>query len=77
MDGKGRYQINIFVERLRRTVKHELLYTRVLSDLTEVRQSLTHWFDWYSQELFHQSLDNQFPNRVDGFFIEHKSTHPN
>jgi len=33
MDGKGCYRDNIFVERLWRTVKHELLYTRAFSDL--------------------------------------------
>ena len=49
MDGKGRYHDNIFIERLWRTVKYELLYTRTFSNLKEVRQNLTQWFDWYNQ----------------------------
>lgn len=64
MDGKGRYHDNIFIERLWRTVKYELLYTRAFSNLKEVRQNLTQWFDWYNQERFHQNLDNQTPNEV-------------
>ncbi|WP_176492754.1 IS3 family transposase [Nitrosomonas ureae] len=64
MDGKGCYRDNIFVERLWRTVKYELLYTRAFSDLKEVRKSLIQWFDWYNQERFHQGLDNQTPNEV-------------
>ncbi|MEI2658137.1 MAG: IS3 family transposase [Nitrosomonas sp.] len=63
-DGKGRYHDNIFIERLWRTVKYELLYTRAFSNLKEVRQNLTQWFDWYNQERFHQNLDNQTPNEV-------------
>ena len=64
MDGKGRYHDNIFIERLWRTVKYELLYTRAFSNLKEVRQNLTQWFGWYNQERFHQNLDNQTPNEV-------------
>ena len=44
MDGKGRYHDNIFVERLWRTVKYELLYTKAFDNLKAVRQSLTQWF---------------------------------
>jgi len=64
MDGKGCYLDNIFVERLWRTVKYELLYTRAFNDLQEVRQSLTQWFDWYNQERFHQGLDNATPDEI-------------
>ena len=46
------------------TVKYELLYTRVFSNLKKVRQNLTQWFDGYNHERFHQNLDNQTPNEV-------------
>ena len=72
MDGKGRYHDNIFIERLWRTVKYELLYTRTFSNLKEVRQNLTQWFDWYNQERFHQNLDNQTPNEV---YWQHTTIH--
>lgn len=64
MDGKGGYRDNIFVERLWRTVKYEHLYTRVFDTVTEVKQSLVHWFDWYNRERFHQSLDALTPDEV-------------
>ena len=72
MDGKGRYHDNIFIERLWRTVKYELLYTRAFSNLKEVRQNLTQWFGWYNQERFHQNLDNQTPNEV---YWQHTTIH--
>ena len=64
MDGKGCYFDNIFVERLWRTVKYELLYTRTFNNLKEVRQSLIQWFDWYNTERFHQGLDNLTPDEI-------------
>jgi len=64
MDGKGCYYDNIFVERLWRTVKYEHLYTREFNNLAEVRKSLNVWFNWYNQERFHQSLDDQTPDEV-------------
>jgi len=45
MDGKGCYYDNIFVERLWRTVKYELLYTREFNNLKEVKQNLSTWFE--------------------------------
>lgn len=64
MDGKGCYFDNIFVERLWRTVKYELLYTRAFNNLKEVRQSLIQWFNWYNRERFHQGLDNLTPDEI-------------
>ncbi|SDZ07285.1 putative transposase [Nitrosomonas sp. Nm58] len=64
MDGKGCYYDNIFVERLWRTVKYELLYTREFNNLKEVKQNLSIWFEWYNQERFHQSLDSLTPDEV-------------
>jgi putative transposase len=64
MDGKGCYYDNIFVERLWRTVKYELLYTREFNNLKEIKKNLITWFDWYNQERFHQSLDRLTPDEV-------------
>ena len=71
MHGKGCYRDNIFVERLWRTVKYEHLYTRAFANVGEVRQSLTHWFDWYNQQRFHQGLDNLTPDEV---YCPHQTT---
>ncbi|SFN04693.1 integrase core domain-containing protein [Nitrosomonas communis] len=64
MDGKGCYYDNIFVERLWRTVKYELLYTREFNSLKEVKQNLSTWLEGYNQERFHQSLDSLTPDEI-------------
>ena len=64
MDGRGCFYDNIFVERLWRTVKYELLYTREFNNLKEVKQNLFTWFEWYHQERFHQSLASLTPDEV-------------
>ena len=38
MDGKGRYSDNIFVERLRRTVKQKEVYLKAYPNVTEARR---------------------------------------
>ena len=37
MDGKGRYQDNIFVERLWRTVKYEEVYLKAYANVLETQ----------------------------------------
>ena len=65
MDGKGYYRDNIFVERLWRTVKYEHLYTREFANVGEVRESLIHWFEWYTPGTISSiGLDNLTPDEV-------------
>jgi putative transposase len=71
MDGRGRAQDNIFIERLWWTLKYQYLYLYSFENGTELRKGLLHWFAFYNQERFHQSLDNQTPDEV--YF---KSSHP-
>ena len=40
MDGKGRYQDNIFVERLWRTVKYEEVYLKAYASVLEAQKGL-------------------------------------
>ena len=40
MDGKGRYNDNIFVERLWRTVKYEELYQKTYTDGRQAKADL-------------------------------------
>ena len=44
MDGKGRYQDNIFVERLWRTVKYEEVYLKAYSSVLEAQRGLGDYF---------------------------------
>ena len=64
MDGRGRYQDNIFVERLWWTVKYHYLYLHAFNNGAELRQGLKNWFSFYNQERFHQSLGDKTPDEV-------------
>lgn len=70
MDGRGRFQDNIFIERLWWTVKHHYVYLRTFDNGTDLRNGLQHWFAYYNQERFHQSLADLTPDEV--YFKEHK-----
>ena len=64
MDGKGRVQDNIFIERLWWTVKHHYLYLHTFDNGTQLRNGLNEWFHFYNQKRFHQALDNLTPDEV-------------
>ena len=64
MDGRGRVQDNIFIERLWWTLKHHYLYLRSFANGSELRAGLRDWFSFYNQERFHQSLDDRTPDEV-------------
>lgn len=70
MDGRGRFQDNIFIERLWWTVKHHYVSLRAFENGTELRNGLKHWFKYYNQERFHQSLGDLTPDEV--YFKEHE-----
>ena len=50
MDGKGRYRDNIFVERLRRTVKYEEVYLKAYANASEARRELGAYFRFYNDQ---------------------------
>jgi transposase InsO family protein len=64
MDGRGRCHDNIFVERLRWTVKHERVYLRPAANALEQKRSLAEFFDWYNRRRPHQSLGWQTPDEA-------------
>jgi putative transposase len=64
MDGRGRAQDNICIERLWWTLKYQFLYLYSFENGTELRKGLLHWFAFYNRDRFHQSLDNQTPDEV-------------
>ena len=47
MDGKGRWQDNVFVERLWRTVKHEEVYLKAYETPKQARESLAVYLNFY------------------------------
>jgi putative transposase len=61
MDGKGRALDNIFVERLWRTVKYELIYLNEYSTIAALVAGLRAYFEFYNHTRLHQSLDYRPP----------------
>jgi putative transposase len=64
MDGRGRYLDNIFIERLWRSIKYELIYLKEFRDGIELQRGVRQWMDWYNKERYHQALDYRTPNQV-------------
>ena len=64
MDGKGRYQDNIFVERLWRTVKYEEVYLKAYASAGEARRGLVAYFRFYNDQRPHQALGYRTPGKV-------------
>ncbi|UCE55132.1 MAG: IS3 family transposase [Desulfobacterales bacterium] len=64
MDGRGRVQDNIFIERLWWTLKYQYLYLWSFDNAAELRKGLEQWFNLYNRERSHQALDNLTPDEV-------------
>ncbi len=64
MDGRGRVFDNIFVERLWRTVKYEEVYLHSYQTVTEARDSLARYFQFYNLERLHESLEYCTPQEI-------------
>ena len=64
MDGRGRVQDNIFIERLWWTVKHHYIYLHTFDNGTQLRIGLREWFEHYNHERSHQALDSMTPDEV-------------
>ena len=64
MDGKGRYNDNIFVERLWRTVKYEEVYLKAYANASEARRELGAYLRFYNDQRPHQALGYRTPAEV-------------
>jgi putative transposase len=64
MDGRGRVQDNIFIERLWWTLKYQYLYLHSFNNGSELKKGLGDWFFFYNQERSHQALDDLTPDEV-------------
>jgi putative transposase len=56
MDGRGRCHDNIFIERLWRSLKYELIYIKAFEDGLHLQREVRQWMEWYNQERYHQAL---------------------
>jgi putative transposase len=64
MDGKGAWRDNVFVERLWRRVKYEEVYLRAYDSVSEARERLGKYLDWYNLRRPHSSLDARTPDQA-------------
>ena len=64
MDGKGRALDNVFIERLWRTVKQELIYRNEFSTPFELRDALKTYFEFYNAKRRHMSLEYNTPDDI-------------
>ena len=64
MDGRGRCHDNIFIERLWRSLKYELIYLKAFENGHHLTQEVKQWFSWYNQVRLHQGLEYKTPNQV-------------
>ena len=64
MDGRGAWRDNVFVERLWKSVKYEQVYLHAYDSVTEARQSIMQYLDWYNRARPHSSLDRHTPDEA-------------
>jgi len=64
MDGRGRCQDNIFVERLWWTIKYQYLYLHSFDGGSALRKGLNTWIRFYNHDRGHSALDNRAPDEI-------------
>jgi len=69
---------NIFVERLRRSLKYEEVYLNAYATVVEAKAGIGAWLDFYNTERQHQSLGYRTPRQIyqDGLWICGRSALP-
>ena len=70
MDGRGRALDNVFIERLWRSLKYELIYPGDFQNGSTLLAALTDYFNFYNYQRPHQALNYQTP--ADLFPHQHK-----
>ncbi len=64
MDSRGRALDNIFIERFWRSLKYEDIYLKDYQSISELREGLKNYFDFYNYRRAHQSLKYKTPAEV-------------
>ena len=64
MDGRGRCQDNIFIERLWWTIKYQYLYLHSFNGGLALRRGLATWINGYNRDRGHSALDDRTPDEV-------------
>ena len=64
MDGKGRALDNVFIERLWRSLKYEMIYLRQFESVPELKSAIRAYLHFYNTERIHQGLAYKTPKEV-------------
>ena len=64
MDGKGRTQDEVFVERFWRSLKYENIYMKGYETLKDAKAGISEYMDFYNDRRIHESLSYRTPNEV-------------
>lgn len=63
-DGRGRWMDNVFVERLRRSLKYECVYLHALETGSEIRRGLAEWIGFYNAIRHHSARGGRAPDEM-------------
>lgn len=61
MDGKGRATDNAIVERSFRTIKREYIYLNPQNKVTELKEGLSRYINYYNTKRTHQGIQRKIP----------------
>ena len=64
MDGKGRWIDNVFIERLWRSVKYEVIYLKEYTLVEALRRGLAQYFQYNNHERVQKSPNNSTLDEV-------------
>ena len=64
MDGRGRCQDNIYIERLWWTIKYQYLYLHSFDNGSDLRKGLASWINGYNRDRGHSGLDEKTSDEV-------------
>ncbi len=64
MDGKGRWADNIYIERLWRSIKYEMVYLHRFDTVLETKTALESYVAFYNEKRPHQALNYYTPNEI-------------
>ena len=64
MDGKGCWRDNVFVERFWKSIKYEAVYLNAYDNVSEARDGIGRYIDFYNQRRPHRALDGDTPESI-------------
>ena len=64
MDGKGRWVDNVYIERLWRTIKYEMVFLHSFDTVMQVRIALDKYINFYNGKRYHSKLNYHTPDAI-------------